>query len=150
MPSAPPHRCPYPGCSKLIPRGVRLCTEHEIKQRKESERYRASASDRGYDNTWRKIRKRYIQDHPWCVEHLKNGKYVPAQEVHHIKPISEGGTHDESNLMTLCKSCHSKIDAWGKRKGSDLSLSRGEALNSYGSINGAHDGSAAGKSTENL
>ena len=32
-----------------------------------------------------------------------------AQEVHHIVPLAEGGTHDEDNLMALCKSCHSRI-----------------------------------------
>ena len=31
------------------------------------------------------------------------------QEVHHILPISQGGTHDRSNLMSLCQSCHTKI-----------------------------------------
>ncbi|HOE18067.1 MAG TPA: HNH endonuclease [Syntrophorhabdaceae bacterium] len=43
---------------------------------------------------------------------------TPAEEVHHIIPLSKGGTHDESNLMSLCTSCHSEITAreggrWG-------------------------------------
>jgi predicted HNH restriction endonuclease len=28
--------------------------------------------------------------------------------VHHIKPISHGGTHEEKNLKVLCQKCHSK------------------------------------------
>jgi len=40
---------------------------------------------------------------------LENGTATPMEEVHHIKPLAEGGTHDDSNLMALCKSCHSKI-----------------------------------------
>jgi 5-methylcytosine-specific restriction protein A len=32
-----------------------------------------------------------------------------VQEVHHIKPLAEGGTHNETTLMSLCKSCHSAI-----------------------------------------
>jgi hypothetical protein len=32
-----------------------------------------------------------------------------VEEVHHIIPLSEGGTNDESNLMSLCRSCHEKI-----------------------------------------
>ena len=36
---------------------------------------------------------------------------TPAQEVHHILPLSRGGTHDDSNLMALCKPCHSEITA---------------------------------------
>ncbi|HHV04214.1 MAG TPA: HNH endonuclease [Bacteroidales bacterium] len=43
-----------------------------------------------------------------CEECKKQGKLTPT-EVHHIKPMSEGGTHDWDNLMSLCKSCHSRI-----------------------------------------
>lgn len=28
---------------------------------------------------------------------------------HHMLPISCGGTDDESNIVTLCKNCHSKV-----------------------------------------
>jgi 5-methylcytosine-specific restriction protein A len=33
---------------------------------------------------------------------------IPADEVHHILPIDQGGTHAENNLMSLCQSCHTK------------------------------------------
>ncbi|MDD5880399.1 HNH endonuclease [Stecheria intestinalis] len=33
--------------------------------------------------------------------------------MNHILPLSEGGTNDESNLESLCWSCHKKIH--GKR-----------------------------------
>ena len=44
---------------------------------------------------------------------------VETEEIHHKKPLSEGGTHDQSNLIALCKSCHSQIhakrgDYWGR------------------------------------
>ena len=42
---------------------------------------------------------------------LKNHKTTAATEVHHIRPLSRGGTHDEENLMALCKPCRSKITA---------------------------------------
>ena len=29
--------------------------------------------------------------------------------VHHIIPLSHGGTNDESNLMLVCKECHHRI-----------------------------------------
>ena len=32
-----------------------------------------------------------------------------VQEVHHKLPLSKGGTHSKSNLISLCKSCHAKI-----------------------------------------
>lgn len=33
------------------------------------------------------------------------------RQVHHIKPLAEGGDHSENNLMSLCSSCHAKIHA---------------------------------------
>ena len=41
----------------------------------------------------------------------KQEKLVEAEEVHHKKKLSDGGTHDRDNLIALCKSCHSKIHA---------------------------------------
>ena len=45
---------------------------------------------------------------------------TPTEESHHILPLSRGGTHAESNLMALCKPCHSRItaldgDRWNTR-----------------------------------
>nr|WP_255407226.1 MULTISPECIES: HNH endonuclease [Corynebacterium] len=34
-----------------------------------------------------------------------------TQEVHHVVPLSRGGSHDFTNLMALCKPCHSRISA---------------------------------------
>ena len=47
-----------------------------------------------------------------------------AEQVHHVLPLSEGGSNDEGNLMSLCKSCHSRIhakrgDRWGGPRPSD-------------------------------
>ena len=54
-------------------------------------------------------RDRYAAAHPLCERCLKEGRYTPVEEVHHIVPISKGGDHRESNLMSLCQSCHTKI-----------------------------------------
>jgi 5-methylcytosine-specific restriction endonuclease McrA len=29
--------------------------------------------------------------------------------IHHIKPVSEGGTNDLSNMALLCDTCHKKV-----------------------------------------
>lgn len=62
---------------------------------------------------------RYCAEHPFCEKCYERGVLVPVEEIHHKLPLSEGGTHDQSNLIALCKSCHSQIhakrgDCWGK------------------------------------
>ena len=32
-----------------------------------------------------------------------------AFEVHHQKPLSKGGNHNEENLILLCRKCHKSI-----------------------------------------
>jgi 5-methylcytosine-specific restriction protein A len=64
-----------------------------------------------YSGSWKKIRAIYAAEHPLCEQCLKEGRYVRMEHVHHIIPLSEGGTNDPGNLMSLCKSCHSRIHA---------------------------------------
>ncbi|MEG1925603.1 MAG: HNH endonuclease signature motif containing protein, partial [Ruthenibacterium sp.] len=47
--------------------------------------------------------------HPLCEECKNQGKLTPAEEVHHINPLSNGGDSKTNNLMALCKPCHSRI-----------------------------------------
>lgn len=58
-----------------------------------------------------KQQNRYIAAHPLCEECYRQERLTPSQEVHHIVPLSKGGTHDFDNLMALCKQCHSRITA---------------------------------------
>ncbi len=69
--------------------------------------------------TWKRIRDKYASEHPFCELCFERGIIVETEEIHHKKPLSEGGTHDRSNLIALCKSCHSRIhahrgDYWGR------------------------------------
>jgi 5-methylcytosine-specific restriction endonuclease McrA len=64
------------------------------------------------------IRDKYAAEHPFCEHCYERGVLVSTEEMHHKKPLGEGGTHDRSNLIALCKSCHSQIhakrgDRWG-------------------------------------
>ena len=70
-----------------------------------------------YNTTrWRNLRKSHLMLHPLCEECLAKGIVSPAVDVHHIKEISKGESElemqelafDASNLMSLCKECHSK------------------------------------------
>lgn len=120
MPRLPKRPCSFPGCPKLT--DGRYCEAHAKHEARRYERFdRDPETRRRYGSTWRKIRARFVAEHPLCEECLKQKRLTPTEEVHHILPLSHGGTHDASNLMALCKSCHSKItadmgDRWNKNK----------------------------------
>ena len=62
-------------------------------------------------SSWKRIRDKYAAEHPFCEKCYEHGVLVPVEEIHHKLPLSEVGTHDRSNLIALCKSCHSQIHA---------------------------------------
>lgn len=110
MPTKPKRPCSHPGCPRLT--DGRFCEKHQRQENKRYEKYdRDPAMRRRYGRTWKRIRDRHIAEHPLCEMSKKQGRIIPAEEVHHIKPLSQGGTHDENNLMSLCKECHSRITA---------------------------------------
>ena len=52
---------------------------------------------------WEGIRERtFAEQGRRCGKCGKAG----ALEVHHVKPLKEGGTNDPSNLQVLCRDCH--------------------------------------------
>jgi 5-methylcytosine-specific restriction protein A len=108
MPYKPKKPCSHPGCPKLT--DGRFCEAHAKQDAREYEKYRRDPDTRKrYGRAWKRIRDRYIAAHPLCEQCERNGRLTPAQEVHHIKPLAAGGTHDAVNLMALCSSCHSGI-----------------------------------------
>lgn len=110
MPFKPKRPCSYPGCPKLT--HGRFCEEHEkLEAKRYEENDRDPAVKRRYGRAWKRIRDSYVKEHPFCEECFKRGVLVPVDEVHHIKPLAEGGTHDRENLISLCSSCHSTIHA---------------------------------------
>ena len=100
MPYKAPKPCRHPGCPNVTNDGY--CDLHR------PHRYDPDVQKQ-YDRRWRSIRDLYISRHPLCELCLENGRYIPAQEVHHKLPLAEGGTHAEENLQALCTSCHSRI-----------------------------------------
>ena len=119
MPYKPKRPCAYPGCGRLAER-EQYCAEHQKVVDKQYNQYqRDPKSNKRYGRSWKRIRDRYIKLHPLCEECEKQGKLTPAEEVHHVLPLSKGGGNEKSNLMALCKSCHSRItaesgDRWGR------------------------------------
>lgn len=112
MPRLPKKPCRYPGCPNLT--DETYCDKHKKLMDKAYEEHgRDKETKKRYGRNWARIRKRYVAAHPFCEECFKRGIIVPVDEVHHKVPLAEGGTHDEENLVSLCKSCHAKIH--GKR-----------------------------------
>lgn len=112
MPYKPAKPCKWPGCRALT--HDRYCEVHSKQEAKRYERYdRDPQSKNRYGRTWQKIREQYARSHPFCEECYSKGILVEVEEVHHIKPLREGGTNAVSNLRSLCKSCHLK--AHGER-----------------------------------
>ncbi len=119
MPYKPKRPCSYPGCPELT--DGRFCEQHAKEESRRYEKYdRDPAMRKRYGRAWKRIRDRYISIHPLCEQCEMEDRITPAEEVHHILPLSQGGTHAEDNLMALCKSCHSRItaemgDRWSKK-----------------------------------
>jgi len=105
VPTSPKKPCKHPRCPELTNKSY--CPKHS----KLYEKQRGYPNERGYDSKWRAIRRRYLIAYPLCLECMRTGGLEPATEVHHIVPIRDGGTNDYGNLVSLCKSCHSKITA---------------------------------------
>lgn len=120
--------CAYPGCHAPVPRGERYCDRHakagakrdaEIQAKAKAARdarrrqVRGTTTQRGYGGRWQTLRKRFILQHPYCQECLKQGKLTEATDVDHIVPHRGCARllFDEANLQALCHECHSRKTA---------------------------------------
>jgi 5-methylcytosine-specific restriction enzyme A len=58
---------------------------------------------------WRRLRKRVLQQQPFCQKCFERGDLTPAQALHHVISVEKDPTRafDVTNLMPLCTSCHS-------------------------------------------
>ncbi len=114
MPQKPLKPCAYPGCPELIREG-RYCPKHKtIAGREYNSTVRRPDHSKVYGYRWQQIRDQYLSKHPLCERCQAAGRLVPADLVHHKVPTELGGGHEESNLMSLCNSCHNKIHDRGK------------------------------------
>jgi 5-methylcytosine-specific restriction protein A len=68
---------------------------------------RGSRHERGYGALWDKTRARILRrDAGICQPCLADGHVHQGNEVDHIVPKAQGGTEDDGNLQTICKSRH--------------------------------------------
>ncbi len=69
------------------------------------------------DKRWKLLRADYLRQHPLCERCLAEGYYVPAIDVHHVRPVETAHTPEEMeqlaynphNLQALCIPCHKKV-----------------------------------------
>jgi len=109
MPVKAPTACNRSGCKGLVRDGVcSACGPRRRHSEREYDRQRGSASARGYDRRWQKLRKMFLAANPLCVECQAEGRTVAATDVDHIVPKRAGGTDAWENLQGLCHECHSR------------------------------------------
>lgn len=123
--------CPH--CGKPVPIGQKCprCTDRSAKhgrRTKEQERERAEK------NPWRSeyATGQYRRERQLAIERqqgrcavcgrvvaVRMGRewHVRGGGVHHIVPLSEGGTNESSNLVLLCTKDHNRIEAERRRDG---------------------------------
>ena len=99
--------CGVRTCPNLVRGKNKYCPTHAYLEYKNDKHYRGSASERGYDRNWNKLRDAYLSAHPICEE---CGERI-AEMVHHIEPIKNAKDKklNIDNLEALCLSCHAKI-----------------------------------------
>ena len=114
----------------LVPDGTRCSRSDEYAvgrrvsspaDRSESEPWRKG----GYGSDYRKARREVIERCGGRCQicgakvAVKHGEVWRMQggEVHHIKPLCEGGGSDAGNLALLCIPCHRRVDAGRRRSG---------------------------------
>lgn len=99
--------CSYPSCPNLA--NGRFCEEHKGYE----DRNRGSASQRGYDNRWRKYRKSFLEQHPLCVTCEREGDITVATVVDHIIPHKGDQVlfWDWENHQALCEFHHNQKTA---------------------------------------
>ena len=109
MPNAAPRPCNHVGCGTLVHNGSGWCPVHQADRLSGTfaDPSRGSRHERGYGSAWDKRRARILaRDNGLCITCLAQGRVEPARHVDHIVPKCDGGTDDESNLQSLCTSCH--------------------------------------------
>lgn len=106
MSTRPQKPCRHPGCLALV-RDSAYCPAHAPSPAQDQNR--PASQERGYDARWVQIRTWWRKRHPLCADCLDAGRVTRADLVHHIVPISAGGSrHDLNNLVSLCTRCHAR------------------------------------------
>lgn len=72
----------------------------------------------GSKEEWQKIRTKVLKrDGYKCTKCGCSRSFDNPLDIHHIRRLSRGGSDSLSNLITLCRRCHSKQDGHSHMRG---------------------------------
>lgn len=82
---------------------------------------RGSASARGYDRDWQRLRLVQLGNEPLCRHCYARHILTPAVEVDHVVPINVAPDRrlDIDNLQSLCKDCHGRKTLAERKRAQD-------------------------------
>ena len=111
MPYRNKHPCGIPTCPNLT--YGKYCEEHQKQANRDYDRYHRSPEsyNRYHSKQWRELRRIKLHSQPLCEMCLQEGRYTPATLVHHIIPLSEGGSNTLENCQSVCEHHHSRLHA---------------------------------------
>lgn len=109
MATHPLQPCRHAGCPNLV-RGGGYCPHHQRERYREQDSRRRTPAERGYGQSWRRLRVRVLRERPVCER--CEGKAVLVHHRDHNPANVERG-----NLESLCRRCHEREHA-GKGGGS--------------------------------
>lgn len=103
MPTRASRPCSFPRCPDFAVQDGR-CRSHARQQREAYDAQRGTAKERGYDATWRRVRRLYLRSHPNCERCMEEKRMVTADLVHHRDRNPRN--NDPANLEALCYRHH--------------------------------------------
>jgi 5-methylcytosine-specific restriction endonuclease McrA len=103
-----PNRSPVNFGAPEVPRFT--CVTPKVRYQRDRER-RGSASDRGYDSDWSRLRGWHLKAEPTCRECYFRGRLNKAEIVNHIIPVRlrPDLRLAKDNLSSVCKAHHDTV-----------------------------------------
>lgn len=102
--------CLESGCPVILTDGSTRCGAHA---RRRSPDTRPTASARGYDARWRRVRAQFLKLHPVCALCPAQATVADHHPVERRDLLAAGEPHPDAHhhLRGLCSSCHGRKSA---------------------------------------